>query len=236
MACSTDKVLTCIFPCPHAPLHVFTPLSIYRILQQERAIIAVDRALTATLGTSSERFSKDRTNAYDAVLRTQQTETNALRDKLNEARSARLDKRTCDAVPLDIASHQILIDLQRRIRDAEARTSEAHKKVLSLPFDPESTGRLVVNRQRSLVAENKELVRQAVTGRHGQLKCEIALYRRQNADIKAAIEDMESYTEQLDDEVSTLQQRVITLRSKRQKAGARDEGAPAHSTSVFLRK
>eukprot|EP00037_Helgoeca_nana_P001138 m.25349 g.25349 ORF g.25349 m.25349 type:complete len:441 (+) comp11481_c0_seq2:129-1451(+) len=200
-------------------------LLIKRVVQQENAIVATERETRATMGTASERHSKDRTNAYDAILRAHHTEMNSLREKLEKSYSARLEEQDCSAVPLDPAAHQIIDELKRKIQDAEARRSEAHKKVLALPFDPENTGRLVVNRQRSLRAENKELERQAITGRHGQLKCEIALYRRHNADIKTELQHIEAYSEQLDTEITTMQTQIVALR-----AADEDGEAPSGDT------
>ena len=70
----------------------------------------------------------------------------------------------------------------------------------------------VVTPHCSLQAENKELARQAVTGRHGQLQCEIALYQRHNADLKTELQRMEAYCERLDAEVAEMQRRIVTLR------------------------
>lgn len=36
-----------------------------------------------------------------------------------------------------------------------------------------------------------------MTGRHGQLQCEIALYQRHNADLKAELQRMEAYVAHL---------------------------------------
>lgn len=183
--------------------------------------MAIEGDVKATAGTATEKHSKDRTEAYDAILRSHQTEMHTLRDKLQEAHRARLEKHDCSKVDLDLASYQVIVDLKRQIHDAETRTSEAHKTMLALPFDPENTGKLIVHRQRSLRAENKELERQAVTGRHGQLKCEIALFRKHNLEIKAELERMEVYCEQIDTEIAEMQKKLLALKAKREgKEGA----------------
>jgi hypothetical protein len=207
------------------------------VLRQKRELIDIEAQIAATRGWAPGADGADeRMKGYDAILSSHREATTDLRERLRRAHRARVEERDYTNVPLDTSAYLRLLQLKRRIQDAEARTSEAHKKVLALPFDPENTGRLVVNRQRSLQAENKELGRQAVTGRHGQLQCEIALYQRHNADLKAELQRMESYCERLDTEVADMQRRIVTLRkgetSSSSSTLAHGEHTP-HSPTAF---
>ena len=120
-----------------------------RVLRQKREIVEIEAQIEATRGwVTGADGADERMKGYDAILSRHREETTALHEKLRLAHRARVEERDYTSVPLDTAAYLRLLQLKRRIQDAEARTSEAHKKVLALPFDPENTGRLVVNRQR----------------------------------------------------------------------------------------
>uniref|UniRef100_H2YR00 Pre-mRNA-splicing regulator WTAP n=1 Tax=Ciona savignyi TaxID=51511 RepID=H2YR00_CIOSA len=102
--------------------------------------------------------------------------------------------------------------MREELQQTKDKLEQANSDLSAWKFTPDSqTGKKLMSRCRTLLAENKELGLQISQGKISQLEAELALQKKYSEELKSSQDELNEFVIQLDEEVEGMQGTIKVL-------------------------
>lgn len=116
---------------------------------------------------------------------------------------------------LDPAVNLLFDKMIDELKETKNKLEQAQSELSAWKFTPDSqTGKKLMSRCRTLIAENQELGKQLSQGKVAQLEAELALQKKYSEDLKQSQEELNEFVIQLDEEVEGMQSTIQLLQQQ----------------------
>ncbi|XP_039261657.2 uncharacterized protein LOC120337830 [Styela clava] len=118
-------------------------------------------------------------------------------------------------VMLDPAINLLFNKMKDELKETKDKLEQAQSELSAWKFTPDSqTGKKLMSRCRTLIAENQELGKQLSQGKVAQLEAELALQKKYSEELKESQEELNEFVIQLDEEVEGMQSTIQLLQQQ----------------------
>lgn len=116
---------------------------------------------------------------------------------------------------LDPAVNLLFDKMRDELKETKDKLEQAQSELSAWKFTPDSqTGKKLMSRCRTLIAENQDLGRQISQGQVAQLEAELALQKQYSENLKKSQDELNDFVIQLDEEVEGMQSTIQILQQQ----------------------
>nr|XP_002128763.1 pre-mRNA-splicing regulator WTAP-like [Ciona intestinalis] len=161
--------------------------------------------------------SSRRENVLVMRLANKEQEIQDLAAQMNHIKKAQEDTALMSLrqASLDPGVNLLFGRMREELQQTKDKLEQANSDLSAWKFTPDSqTGKKLMSRCRTLLAENKDLGLQISQGKISQLEAELALQKKYSEELKSSQDELNEFVIQLDEEVEGMQGTIKVLQQQ----------------------